>query len=151
MPASTAFAANNLLLILNNVALADLGNTAGLQPSSVAGSVYIALYQSTGPGIGGLPTVNEASYTGYARVAVARTTGGWTVNTATAAYQNAASIAFPVCTGSTNTLTYFAICSLASGGTVNDLLLIGALSSSLAVSTGITPSFAAAALTGTAS
>lgn len=76
-----------------------------------------------------------------------RTGGSWTVGTGT--FSNASSITFPAATAGANTLTYFSIGTAASG--VGQLLLTGALTASLSVSAGITPSFAVGALTGTVS
>jgi hypothetical protein len=57
------------------------------------------------------------------------------------AVTNAALIQFPQCTGSSETLTHFGVTTASSGST--KLLYKGALSSSLAVSSGIQPQFAA--------
>jgi hypothetical protein len=54
---------------------------------------------------------------------------------------NAALVQFPQCTGGTATLTHFAV-GVASSST-GKILYKGALSSSLAVSSGIQPQFAA--------
>lgn len=75
---ANAWISDLLNLLFNNVAAANIGNAGGLQPSTVAGSLYLSLHTAD-PGAGGDQTVNEATYTSYARVAVARTTGGWTV------------------------------------------------------------------------
>lgn len=146
MSASTSFATGMLDLLLQNLAFANIGNTGGLQPSSAAGNLYISLHTAS-PGVGGSQTTNEAAYTGYARVAVVRSSSGWTVSGAN--YSNPNPIAFPACTGGSETETYFGIGTAASGAGV--LLLFGALTSSLAVSNGITPSFAASQLSGTVS
>lgn len=146
MAASTAFATALLDLLLQNTALANIGDAGGLQPSATAGSLYIALHTAT-PGAGGNQSTNEAAYTGYARVAVARTSGGWTVSGD--AYSNAAVIAFPACTGGSETETYFSIGTSSTGA--GEILLFGALTSSLAVSNGITPNFGIGQLSGTAS
>lgn len=146
MAASTAFSTGLLGLILQNAALANIGDAGGLQPSTVAGSLYIALHTAN-PGVGGNQSTNEAAYTGYARVAVARTSGGWTVSGD--AYSNAAVIAFPACTGGSETETYFSIGTSSTGA--GEILLFGALTSSLAVSNGITPNFGIGQLSGTAS
>lgn len=144
MAASTAFATALLDLLLQNTALANIGNAGGLQPSSAAGSLYIALHTAN-PGAGGNQSTSEAAYTGYARVAVARTSGGWTVSGD--AYQNTATVSFGACTAGSETETYFSIGTSSTG--TGMILLSGALTSSLAVSSGITPSFAAGALNGT--
>lgn len=127
-----------LLLIFNNDALPLIGDASGLQPSASDGSLYVSLHTGD-PGEGGNQTTSEAAYTSYARVAVARTTGGWTVSGN--AVSNAALIQFPQCTGGSETLTHFAVGTASSS--TGKILYKGSLSSSLAVSSGIQPQFAA--------
>ena len=67
-----------LKLIFQNLAVANIGNAGGLQPSTVAGSLYVSLHTAD-PGAGGSQTTNEAAYTSYSRVGVARSSAGWTV------------------------------------------------------------------------
>lgn len=126
-----------LLLIFNNDALPLIGDASGLQPSASDGSLYVSLHTGD-PGEGGNQTTSEAAYTSYARVAVARTTGGWTVSGN--AVSNAALVQFPQCTGGSETLTHFAVGTASSS--TGKVLYKGALSSSLAVSSGIQPQFA---------
>ncbi len=134
---------NDLLqLIFNNVDIADIGDAGGLQNSATAGSLYIALHTAD-PGEAGTAATNECAYTSYARVAVARTVGGWTVSTNTAT--NAALIQFPECTGGSETITHVSITTASSG--TSKILYKGALSASRSVSSGIQPQFAATALT----
>ena len=104
--------------------------------------LYVSLHTAD-PGEGGSQTTSEAAYTSYARVTVARTSGGWTVTNNQAV--NAALVQFPQCTGSSSTVTYAAIGTASSGA--GQIIASGALSSSLAVSSGIQPQFAAGALT----
>jgi len=122
-------------LIFNNAAWANIGDAGGLQPSATAGSLYISLHTAD-PGETGDQTTNECNYTSYARVAVARSAGGWTVSGNNAA--NTAAIDWPACTGGTNTATHFGIGTAASGA--GNLLFSGVLGTSLAISVGITPS-----------
>lgn len=145
MSLSNTFETALLNHIFNNAAIANVGDVAGLPASAAAGSLYVSLHTAD-PGEAGSPTTSEATYTGYARVAVARSAGGWTVSGASAS--NAAAINFPAATAGSNTLTHFGISTSASGA--GTLLLSGALTASLAVSAGITPSFAAGQLTVTA-
>lgn len=142
MSKANAFETDLLLLIFNNTNIANLGDATGVRGSSTAGSLYVSLHTAD-PGEAGDQTTSEATYTSYARVAVARSSGGWTVsgNQAT----NAATVSFPACTGGSNTITYFAVGRASSGA--GEILYSGALTASLAVSNGITPSFAASALT----
>lgn len=121
-----------------------LANVAINATSSPITNIYISLHTGD-PGEAGDQTTSEAGYTSYARVAVARTSGGWTV--ASGVSQNAGTISFPACTGSSSTCTYFGVGRDITGA--GYLFYSGALTSpsSLAVSSGITPSFAAGALT----
>jgi len=124
--------------LFQNAAWPNVGDASGLQPSAAAGNLYISLHTDD-PGEAGDQTTNEADYTSYARVAVARSGAGFTV--AGNNCSNTAEVAFPACTGGSNTITYFGIGTAASG--TGHLLASGALSASLAVSSGITPKFAA--------
>lgn len=134
-----------LLLLFNNTAFANIGDAGGLQPSAAAGSFYVALHTSD-PGEGGDQTTNEISYTGYARVAVARTAGGWTVATNTVS--NTAAVQFGECMAGSGTAAHVSI-GLATSG-ASQIIVSGALSASRAISAGITPLFNASALTFTA-
>lgn len=104
-------------------------------------NLYVSLHTAD-PGEAGTQATNEAAYTSYARVAVARSGSGWTVsgNTVT----NAALVQFPQCTGGSETITHVGVGLAASSTTT--LLYKGALSASLAVSSGIQPQFAIGAL-----
>jgi hypothetical protein len=148
MPLSNAAQTSILELLFENTAYANVGNSGGIQPSSAAGSFYIALHTAS-PGEGGSQSTSEAAYTGYARVAVSRAPGSWTLTgSSPTTIENAAAITFPACTGGSETETYFSIGLESSGAT--PILVYGSLTSSLAVSNGITPSFAINALTCTA-
>lgn len=125
-----------LNLYFNNTAAANIGDASGLQPSATAGSFYIALHTAD-PGEAGDQTTNEAAYTSYARVAVARSGAGWTVSGN--AVSNAALVQFPLCTGGSATTTHFSIGTAASGA--GSIILKGALSSTLSVNNGIQPQF----------
>lgn len=131
-----------LQLVFENTDLAAIGDGTGLRGSSTAGSFYVALFTGD-PTDTGSPD-NEATYTSYARKAVARSGAAWTTTTGVAS--NDAEIAFDACTGGTNTITHFAICK-AGTASILDLIYYGALSASLAVSNGITPTFAIGAIT----
>lgn len=144
MSASNAFETAILQLLFENANFANVGDATGLRGSSTAGSLYISLHTSD-PGEAGDQTTNEISYTTYARVAVARSTAGWTVTNDTVV--NDSAVTFPVCTAGSGTATHFGFGTASSGAGV--LLLSGALTANLAISAGITPSFAAGALTAT--
>ena len=148
MSATNALAKAILSLYFENANHAGIGDATGLVGSTVPGSFYISLHTAD-PGETGDQTTNEATYTSYARVAVARSTAAWTAAVADpATVKNDAAISFPAATGGTNTITHFGIGTDASG--VGTLLFSGALDASLAVSSGITPEYAINALTITA-
>jgi hypothetical protein len=144
MSMTNAAEAALLDLLFLNVDWANIGDAAGLQNSATAGSFYISLH-SADPGEAGNQSTNEISYTGYARVAVNRTAGGWTRTVSTIA--NTALVQFGQCTAGTATATHFGIGTDLSGA--GNLLLKGALNASLSISNGIQPQFAAGALTAT--
>lgn len=131
---------NDLLkLIFQAIAIANIADNAATAPLT---NLFISLHTAS-PGEAGNQQTSEATYTSYARVAVLRTSGGWTVATNSAT--NAAAINFPACTGGSNTITDFAVGTLTSG--TGKILYFGTLTASLSVSNGITPSFAIGALT----
>ena len=107
-------------------------------PWNAITDLYVALHTAD-PGEAGNQTTNEATYTSYARVAVARTGVGWTVSGNTA--ENAALFQFPQCTSGTNTITHVSIGTLSAGA--GQILYSGALNSPLAVANLIQPQFAA--------
>ena len=137
MSATNAFETLLLNLLFNNSNIANIGDATGIRGSVAAGSLYISLHTAD-PGEAGTQTTSEATYTGYARVAVARTAGGFTIVGSNAS--NTAPVNFPTCTAGTNTITHFGIGSSLSGA--GDLLFKGATTASLAVSAGIAPTFA---------
>lgn len=143
MSATNVFENGLLSLIFENSNYANVGDATGLRGSSTAGVFYISLHTTTtGPGEAGSQTTNEAAYTSYARQSVVRSTSGWTV--ASGVCDNDGVITFPQATGGTETEQSFGIGSDVSGA--GNAFLWGALGASLAVSTGITPSFAIGAL-----
>lgn len=148
MSLSNTSEGNVLALIFQNSNWANLGDATGLRGSTVAGSLYVSVHTAD-PGETGTQTTSEASYTGYARAAVARSGAGWTVSgTAPTQAANAAAVSMGACTAGSETLTHFEVGRDAAG--TGEAIFIGALTASLAVSAGITPSFAIGALVCTA-
>ena len=101
-------------------------------------NLYLALFTAD-PTEDGVFT-SEANYTGYARVAMAKATS-WTDGGST--FTNSGLVQFPQCTGGNNTITHFALCTLASGG---EVVVSGALNASLNISSGIQPQFSTGSL-----
>lgn len=137
MSATNAMETAILQLYFLNTDHANVGDAAGLQNSAAAGSFYISLHTAD-PGETGTQTTSETAYTGYARVAVARTAGGWTVSGNNAS--NAAAVTFGNCTASPGAaLTYFGIGSDSSGA--GNLFFRGALGASYQPAVGNAPYF----------
>lgn len=120
-----------LRLIFNGTAIANLADNAATSPLT---NLWVSLHTAD-PGEAGSQTTNEVAYTSYARVSVARSTGGWTVTGNSVS--PVANIDFPACTGGSATATHAAIGTASSGA--GKILYKGALSASLSISTGTIP------------
>lgn len=131
MSKSNALETALLALLFNGTPIANIADNAASGPLT---ELYVSLHTAD-PGEGGNQQSNEATYTDYARVAVDRDSGGWTVSGNTV--NPVAAIDFPTASGGSNTITHFGIGTASSGAGV--LLYSGALDSSIAVSSGITP------------
>lgn len=139
MSASNIFETSILELIFNGTTFTSIADNTATSPST---NFYVSLHTSD-PTDAGDQTSSEASYVSYARVAVARTSGGWTVSGGSAS--NVSQISFPQCTGGTNTITHIGI-GLSSSGS-GTLLFSDTLDAPLNVSNGITPAFNAGSVT----
>src|SRR5262245_33192625 len=123
---------NDLMkLIFNATAIANIADNAASSPLT---NLYVSLHTAD-PGEAGDQTTSESAYTSYARVAVARTTGGWTVTNNSVS--PVANIDFPACTGSTSTITHFAVGTASSS--TGKLLVSGTVTPNISVSSGVTP------------
>lgn len=142
MSATDVFENGLLSLIFENANYANVGDATGLRGSTTAGVFYVSLSTGTLTDTS-TQTTTETAYTNYLRSggSVARSTAGWSVATGTA--DNDAAITYAT-SGSSSTVTDFGIGSDSTGA--GNLYLYGALTSSLAISNGITPSFAIGAL-----
>jgi hypothetical protein len=121
-----------LKLIFNATAIANIADNASASPLT---NLYVSLHTAD-PGESGNQTTNETAYTGYARVAVARTSGGWTVTTNSVS--PVANIDFGQCTASAGAaITHVAIGTASSG--TGKILYSGALSPNITMAVGVTP------------
>jgi hypothetical protein len=137
--------ADMLKLLFQNVSWANVGNAGGILQSTVAGSLYVSLHTAD-PGAGGGQNTSEAAYTGYARVAVARSSGGWTVTgSSPTTAENAAAVTFPQSSSGPESETWFTV-GRDSGTSAGEPMFQGPLGSTLVVNNLITPSFAINAL-----
>jgi hypothetical protein len=131
MSKSNVFESDWLKLIFNATAIANLADNAASSPLT---NIYVSLHTAD-PGEAGNQSTSEATYTGYARVAVARTAGGWTVTNNSVS--PVANIDFPVATAGTNTITHFGVGSAVSGSGV--LYYSGTLTPNISVVSGVIP------------
>lgn len=122
------FNATNWALIADNTATTPLAN------------LFVALHTAD-PTAAGTQSSNEATYTSYARVSVARTTGGWTASAAQST-SPVANITFPAGTGGSGTVTFFSIGTLTSGAGV--ILYSGTVTPNIVTGNAITPSLTTA-------
>jgi hypothetical protein len=131
MSKSNAFENSLLKLIFNATAIANLADNAAASPLT---NLYVSLHTAD-PGEAGDQSTSEATYTGYARVAVLRTSGGWTVTNNSVS--PVANIDFGNCTAGTNTITYFGVGTASTGAGV--LYYSGTVTPNIAVSSSVTP------------
>ena len=123
---------NDLLkLIFNATAIADIADNDATSPLT---NLQVGL-QTGDPGETGDQTTSETTYTSYARVAVARTTGGWTVTANSVS--PVANIDFPAGTGGSGTVTHGIIGTASAGA--GKILYSGTVTPNIVVGNGVTP------------
>lgn len=119
-------------LIFNATAIANIADNAATAPLT---NLYVSLHTAD-PGEAGDQSTSETAYTGYARVAVARTTGGWTVTNNSVS--PVANIDFGECTASPGAaITHFGVGVASTGAT--KLLYSGTVSPNITMATGVIP------------
>lgn len=138
MSKSNAFETALLGLLFENTAIANLGDAGGLRASATAGSLYFSLHTAD-PGEAGDQTTSEIAYTSYARVAVARSSSGWTVSGNAVAVDN--DVTFPAGSGGSGTATHWGLGIASSGAGV--LLYKGSISPTIVCGSGVTPKLTA--------
>lgn len=132
MSKSNTFENDLLKLIFNGTPIDGLADNAAI---SALTHLQVSLHTAD-PGEAGNQSTNEISYTGYARIAVLRTSGGWTVTNNSVSPNSP--IEFGEMTGGTGgTATYAAIGTAATG--TGKILYSGALSPTIAVALGVIP------------
>lgn len=119
-----------LKLIFNGTAIADLAEN---DTSGPATTLTVALHTGD-PGDTGTQLTSETAYTGYARVAVNRNSGGWTVTNNSVS--PTANIDFPECTASPGAaITHFSV----GTGVSNKLLYSGTVTPNITMAIGVIP------------
>ena len=132
MSKSNTFENDLLKLIFCGTAIANMADNAAFGPVT---NLYVALH-TAGPGEAGNQGTSEVAYTGYARVAVARTSGGWTVTGNSVS--PAAGIEFPEMTGGADGVATHASIGTDASGT-GKILYSGALTPNIGYALGVTP------------
>lgn len=131
MSKGNTFENDIIKLVFNGTAIANIADNAATSPLA---NLYLSLHISD-VGEAGDQTTNEATYTSYARVAVARNSGGFIITDNTVAL--AANVDFPACTGGSSTVTHFAIGTDSTGA--GKILYKGGVSPVISVVNGVTP------------
>lgn len=117
-----------------NEDIPKIGDTAGLLASASDGSVYMALFTAN-PGEYGSIT-NEAAYSGYGRVAVARGSGSW--HEYMGKVRNLLQVNFPECMGDPETITHYAVMKEGAG---DEMICYGELDEPMEVIESYQPQF----------
>lgn len=135
MSKSDVFENDLLKLIFQNSAIAAIGDAGGLLPSAAAGSLWWSLHTAD-PGEAGTAVTSETAYTGYARVAAARSSGGFTLTANS--ISPPANVDFGECTAAPGgAITHFGIVNTASGA--GKLLYKGTMTPNITMATGVIP------------
>jgi len=120
-----------MLLIFNATAWANYADNAASSPQT---NISWALHTAD-PGDSGTQSTSEAAYTSYARVSVARTSGGHTVTNNSVS--PAANVDFPAGTGGSGTVTHFSTGK--TGGGASAILFSGTVTPNIVTGNGVTP------------
>lgn len=132
MSKSDTFENDFLKLVFNATAIANIADNAASSPLT---NLFVSAHTAD-PGETGTQTTSEATYGGYARITVARTSGAWTVTGNSVS--PVAALVWPAwASGATNTLTHFAIGVAVSGA--SKILYSGTITPNIVVSSGVTP------------
>ena len=135
MSKSDVFENDLLKLIFNNTDITNVGDAGGIRGSATAGSLYWSLHTAD-PGETGTAITNETAYTGYARVAGARSSAAFTVTANSVS--PVANVDFGECTAAAGAaITHFGIVSTASGA--GKLLYKGPLTPNITMAIGVIP------------
>lgn len=119
-----------LKLLFNATAIANIADNAASSPLA---NLYVALHTAN-PGEAGSQTTSECAYGSYARVAVARTAGGFTVTANSVS--PVAVVDFPECTSGSEEATFFSIGTASSGAGI--VLYYGVIGAAPTMVTGAT-------------
>ena len=135
MSKSNTFENDLLLLLFNNTNISDIGDATGVRGSTTAGTFWVSLHTGD-PGEAGTAITSETAYTGYLRVAIARSGAGFVVSGNSVS--PAANIDFAECSAAPGgAITYFGIVNTSSGA--GKLLYSGTVTPSITMAVGVIP------------
>lgn len=120
-----------MLLLFNATAWANMADNAASTPQT---NIAVGLHTAD-PGESGTMSTSETTYTSYARVSVARTSGGWTVTGNSVS--PVANIDFPAGTGGSGTVSYFSTGK--TGGGTAAIHMSGTVTPNVVTGNGVTP------------
>ena len=136
MALGKVFEGDLLKLIFNATGIPALADNTATSPLT---TIAVALHTAD-PTATGTQDASEISYTGYVRLNVARTSGGFTIaGTNPATVVPAAAITFGAMTaGAGGTVTYFSF-GMGAGGGATKIICSGTVTPNIVVTTGVTP------------
>lgn len=130
--------ANDLIkLIFLATAIANIADNAATSPNT---NIYLSTHTSSPSG--GNQTTSESAYTSYARVALLRSSSGFTASTNTMSLTALTSM--PAATGGTETITHFQLGTAVSG--TGKTIVWGTVTPNISVANGVTPQLTTATL-----
>lgn len=133
---STSYDNSLLQLIFNGTVTSATGwSSLVANPGSPAANLYVSLHTAV-LNASSAQNTSEAAYTGYQRVGVARTSGGWIISGSSVSPATPG-VTFPACTGTTETEVAFAVGTAQTGPGM--VLYYGTITPSISVSNGVTP------------
>lgn len=138
MSKSNTFETDILALFFNATAIADLAQDDTTGPAT---NLYVSLHTGD-PGEAGTQATSETAYTGYARVAVARTAGGWSVTSpgGVGTVKPVANIDFAECTAAPGAaITHFGLGTNATAGQAGYLMYSGTVTPNITMAVGVIP------------
>lgn len=121
-----------LKLIFNATAIANIADNAASSPLT---QLFCSLHTAD-PGESGTQTTSETAYTGYARVAVNRNSGGWTVTGNSVS--PVADIVFGTCSASPGAAITHGTVGVATSGS-SKILYSGTVTPNITMSVGVAP------------
>jgi len=129
---ATTFENDWLKLIFNAVAIPNIADNAASAPLT---NLYLSLHTAD-PGAGGNQSTTEATYASYTRIAVARTSAGFTVTSNSCVLASPATFPTPTA-GAGEVETFFAVGTASSG--TGKILYRGPITPNITIAVGTPP------------